>query len=58
MYKIIALKIVDIMNNGNSELDDPDLKEISKYGIEITLSTLFNYIMIYLIGIFSEQLHQ
>lgn len=52
MYKIIALKIVDIMNNGNSELDDPDLKEISKYGIEITLSTLFNYIMIFLIGIF------
>lgn len=51
MYSKIALKIVNFMHQSNSELDDTDLKEISAYGIEITLSTVINYILILIISI-------
>lgn len=39
------------MHQSNSELDDADLREISAYGIEISLSTVTNYILILMIGI-------
>lgn len=51
MYSKIASRVVNFMQQNNSELDDTDLKEISAYGIEISLSTVINYILILLIGI-------
>ncbi|MDE6426545.1 MAG: accessory gene regulator B family protein [Ruminococcus sp.] len=51
MYSKIASRVVNFMYKNNSELDDTNLKEISTYGIEISLSTATNYILIIIIGI-------
>lgn len=50
MYGKIASKVVTLIQQSNPELNDPNLRAISTYGIEIGLSTLVNYALIIAIG--------
>lgn len=56
MYNIIAWWIVKKLENVNSELDKKESQEICAYGIEITLSTIVNYILLLIIGIMFQSI--
>lgn len=56
MYHKIACRVVSILHRNNDKLDDPDLQEISAYGIEITLSSAVNVLLIILIGLLYHSL--
>lgn len=51
MYHKIAKWMVEVMRRNNPALEDSDMREISAYGIEITLSTAVSYILIIAIGL-------
>lgn len=50
MYRWISRIIVSKLSKYNADLSNVELKEIAEYGIEITLSSAVNYILISLIG--------
>jgi len=51
MYHKIALMIVIKLQNVNPELGKKESQEICAYGIEITLSTIVNYVLLFAIGL-------
>ena len=50
MYHKIAGVIVTKLQNVNPELGKKESQEICAYGIEITLSTIVNYVLLIVIG--------
>ncbi len=50
MYHSIALWIVKKLEHNNVELKKKGSQEICAYGIEITLSTIVNYVLLFVIG--------
>lgn len=50
MYHSIAWWIVKKLEHNNVELKNTDSQEICAYGIEITLSTIANYVLLIVIG--------
>lgn len=50
MYHKIAWMIVTKLQNVNTELVKKESQEICAYGIEITLSTIVNYVLLFAIG--------
>lgn len=51
MYHNIAWWIVKKLENENAELNKTETQEICVYGIEITLSTIANYVLLLAIGL-------
>lgn len=51
MYDKIASRIVNYLHQSNPALDEADVREASIYGIAISLSTVFNYLLILVIGV-------
>lgn len=51
MYHSVALWIVKKLEHNNVELKKTDSQEICAYGIEITLSTIVNYVLLIAIGL-------
>lgn len=56
MYHKIAWWMVERMHRHNPDLDDKDAQEICAYGIEITMSSIVNYLLLLVIGCFSHSL--
>ncbi len=50
MYHKIAWMIVTKLQNVNTELVKKESQEICAYGIEITLSMIVNYVLLFAIG--------
>lgn len=44
------------MHRNNPELDDQDAREICAYGIEITLSSIINYLLLLMIGFLTQSI--
>lgn len=57
MYEQISAKIVDVLNRNNPDLDNPDFREVSAYGIKISLSTIVNYLLILIISLFFDSVY-
>lgn len=51
MYHSVAMWIVKKLEHNNDELKKTDSQEICAYGIEITLSTIVNYVLLIAIGL-------
>ena len=51
MYHNVAWWIVKKLEHNNAELNKTESQEICAYGIEITLSTIVNYVLLFAIGL-------
>lgn len=56
MYYKIAWWMVGELHRYNPALDDKDAQEICAYGIEITLSTIMNFVLLLVIGALTHTL--
>jgi len=56
MYHKIAWWMIEKMHHSNPELDDKDAQEICAYGIEITISSIVNYLLLLVIGCLTHSL--
>jgi len=56
MYHKIAWWMVEKMHRNNPDLDDQDAQEICAYGIEITLSSIINYLLLLMIGYLTQSI--
>lgn len=56
MYHKIAWWMVGKLHRWNPALDDKDAQEICAYGIEITLSTMMNFVLLLVIGALTHTL--
>ena len=48
--------MVEKMHRNNPELDDQDAQDICAYGIEITLSSIINYLLLLMIGYLTQSI--